>query len=94
MGVELDLHKYCYVCAIREIVIVLRSRKTDNDTPPTDKGDGNTVPVPEMPPIGTLSSFRDVDEDTITEASLRQKLPPLPPPLPAQVVQGPTIERL
>ena len=44
--------------------------------------------------IWTLSSFCDVDEDTITELSLRQTLSSLPPPLSPHLVQRPTRKSL
>ena len=86
MGVELDLHKFCYLCAKREVLTVLRGRNGDNDTR-NDTGNGSVIPLPDMPPIDSLKSLRGGDENTITETSQQETTSPLPPPFPPQVEQ-------
>ena len=58
MIVDLDLHKFCYKCANKEIGIVLRSRKTCADTGNDDARDHNasSVTVLEMIPIRILGA--------------------------------------
>ena len=86
MGVELDLHKFCYLCAKREVLTVLRARKGDNDTR-NDTGNGSVFLFPDLPPIDSLKILRGGDEDTITETSQQETTSPLPPPFPPQVEQ-------